>query len=236
MIKKPFFVLAFLFALSTMNAQELVAPSYGFSHSETAYITLADGTEINGTIKDIDRDEGLIEYIKLQDGAGKKHKLKPEDIKFMYLPPSGLDNLGKKLNFASDFKKWNDEKLNQTYLNDGYAYFETTDVKIKKKNSKLLMQLLNPSFSKEFRIYCDPYAKKTTGLGVGGVNFVGGDIKSFYVAKKNEPAFLLKKKDYKKEFLPLWKSCDKVISENPEPKWTDLTKHVVTYSECVESK
>ena len=236
MIKKPFFVLAFLFAISTMTAQELVAPSYGFSHSETAYITLADGTEINGTIKDIDRDEGVIEFIKLQDGAGKKHKLKPEDIKFMYLPPSGLDNLGKKLNFASDFKKWNDEKLNQTYLNDGYAYFETTDVKIKKKNSKLLMQLLNPSFSKEFRIYCDPYAKKTTGLGVGGVNFVGGDIKSFYVAKKNEPAFLLKKKDYKKEFLPLWKSCEKVIAENPEPKWTDLTKHAVTYSECVESE
>jgi hypothetical protein len=39
---------------------------------------LADGTEINGTIKDIDREKGLIEYIKLQDGAGKKHKLNPK--------------------------------------------------------------------------------------------------------------------------------------------------------------
>lgn len=234
MIKNPFLLLMLLFVCCTMNAQDLVSPSYGFSHSKTAYITLADGTEINGTIKDIDRDKGLIEYIKLQDGAGKKHKLKPEDIKFMYLPPSGLDNLGKKLNFLEDFKKWNDEKLNQDFLNQGYAYFETADVKIKKRNEKLLMQLLNPGFSKEFRIYCDPYAKETASLGVGGVKFVGGDIKSFYVAKKDAPAFLLKKKDYKKEFVPLWGSCEKVISGYPEIKWTEFVKHVITYSECVD--
>lgn len=234
MIKRPIFALMLLFAFGAMNAQELLTPSYGFSHSKTAYITLEDGTEINGTIKDIDRDKGLIEFIKLQDGAGKKHKLKPEHIKFMYLPPSGMDNLGKKLNFVSDFDKWNDEKLDQDFLNQGYAYFETADVKVKKKNSKLLMQLLNPGFSKEFKVYCDPYAKETASLGVGGVKFVGGDAKSYYVAKKDQPAFLLKKKEYKKEFVPLWKSCEKLIAETTEPKWGDFTKNIITYSECAE--
>ncbi|MCC9061660.1 YgdI/YgdR family lipoprotein [Flavobacterium piscisymbiosum] len=234
MIKRSFLTLIFLLLCCKMNAQELISPSYGFSHSKTAYITLADGTEINGTIKDIDRDKGLIEYIKLQDGTGKKHKLKPKDIKFMYLPPSGLDNLGKKMSFASNFKKWNDQKLNEDFLNQGYAYFETADVKVKKKDSKLLMQLLNPTFSKEFKVYCDPYAKQTTSLGVGGVKFLGGDLKSYYVAKKDSPAFLLKKKDYKKEFVPLWGSCDKVISEYKEIIWTDLVKHIITYSECVD--
>lgn len=235
MIKKTLLLLMFV-ACCTVNAQDLVSPSYGFSHSKTAYITLADGTEISGIIKDIDREKGLIEYIKLQDAAGKKHKLKPEDIKFMYLPPSGLDNLGKKLDFISDFQKWNDSSLNQEYIKEGYAYFETAPVKIKKKESKLLMQLLNPAFSKEFKIYCDPYAKETASLGVGGVKFVGGDAKSYYVAKKDTPAFLLKKKEYKKEFAPLWGSCEKLISATPEPKWTDLTKHAITYSECAESK
>lgn len=236
MIKKTLLLMMFLFAFTAVNAQDLINPSYGFSHNKTAYITLADGTELSGTIRDIDRDKGLIEYIKLQDAAGKKHKLKPEDIKYMYLPPSGLDKLGKSLDFISDFQKWNDDKLNQEYIKEGYAYFETANVKIKKRESKLLMQLLNPAFSKEFKIYCDPYAKETASLGVGGVKFVGGDAKSYYVAKKDSPAFLLKKKDYKKEFAPLWGSCEKLISANPEPKWTDLTKHVITYSECAESK
>lgn len=234
MTKKITLLMMLLFAFGVMNAQDLIAPSYGFSHNKTAYITLTDGTEISGTIRDIDREKGLIEYIKLQDAAGKKHKLKPEDIKFMYLPPSGLDKLTKKLDFISDMQKWNDDKLNQEYLKEGYAYFETTDVKIKKKQTKLLMQLLNPAYSKEFKIYCDPYAKETASIGVGGMKFVGGDAKSFYVAKKNEPAFLLKKKEYKKEFAELWKNCDKLISENPEPKWGDLTKHSITYSECVQ--
>jgi hypothetical protein len=233
MMKKILLLLMFV-ACCTMSAQDLVSPSYGFSHSKTAHITLADGTEISGIIKDIDREKGLIEYIKLQDAAGKKHKLKPEDIKFMYLPPSGLDNLAKKMDFVSDFQKWNDDKLNQEYIKEGYAYFETAAVKIKKKESKLLMQLLNPAFSKEFKIYCDPYAKETASLGIGGVKFVGGDAKSYYVAKKDAPAFLLKKKEYKKEFAPLWGSCEKLISANPEPKWTDLTKHAITYSECVD--
>ena len=61
-------------------------------------------------------------------------------------------------------------------------------------------------------------------------------IASDTLSKKDSPAFLLKKKDYKKEFVPLWGSCEKVIAANPEPKWTDLTKHIVSYSECTEAK
>jgi len=235
MIKKTLLLMMLLLAFTETKAQDLINPSYGFSHSKTAYITLTDGTELSGTIRDIDRDKGLIEFIKLQDAAGKKHKLKPEDIKHMYLPPSGLDNLTKKLDFISDYQKWNDDKLNQEYLKEGYAYFETADVQVKKKTSKLLMQLLNPAFSKELRIYCDPRAKETASFGVGGVKFVGGDAKSYYVAKKDAPAFLLKKKEYKKEFATLWSGCDKLITaSSADPKWTDLSKHAVTYSECAQ--
>tara|TARA_B110000879_G_scaffold85945_1_gene118642 strand:- start:214 stop:564 length:351 start_codon:yes stop_codon:yes gene_type:complete len=114
-----------------LNSQQLLTPSFGFSHKKTSYITLTDGTEINGTIKDIDRKKGLIKYIKIKNGAEKKHKLKPESIKFMYLPPSGLDKLSKVSGFLSNVDRWNDEKLNQYFLNKGYIYFELADVKIK---------------------------------------------------------------------------------------------------------
>ena len=117
-------------------AQELLSPSFSFSHKKTAYITLLDGTEIKGNIKDIDRKKGLIDFIKLKDGSGKKHKLNPDKIKHMYLPPSGVDKLGKALDFVTDVQKWQDEKLEQDLLNQGYIYFESTDVKIKKKNRR----------------------------------------------------------------------------------------------------
>jgi|TARA_B110000259_G_scaffold172414_1_gene204819 hypothetical protein len=47
-----------------LNSQQLLTPSFGFSHKKTSYITLTDGTEINGTIKDIDRKKDLLNILK----------------------------------------------------------------------------------------------------------------------------------------------------------------------------
>lgn len=222
----------FSFLSFGLNGQDLLSPSMTFSKKKTAYITLTDGTELQGNIRDIDRKKGLIDYIKIKDGAGKKHKLKPEDVQFMYLPPSGIDKLAKAMDFATDAQKWNNEKLEQDFLNQGYVYFELADVKIKKKNRKLLMQLLNPNFSKYVKVYDDPFAKETMSLGVGGVDLVGGNAKSYYISKEGAPAFKLKKKDYKKEFVPFWNSCKNIISEYKEQNWSDLVKHIIAYSEC----
>jgi len=227
------FVIATFISLSAF-AQELLTPSFTFSHKKTSYITLADGTEIQGTIKDLDRSKGLIEEVKIKDGNGKKHKFKPEDIKFMYLPPSGLDKLAKKLDVVYDVQKWEDGALDRERLNLGYIYFELADVKIKKKTKKLLVQLLNPTFSKKLKIYHDPLAKQTLSLGVGPLTVAGGIEKSYYVAKGNNAAFRLKKKHYDEEFNAMWSSCPDLIAKFPEKKWRDLTQHAVAYSECAE--
>ena len=43
--------------------------------------------------------------------------------------------------------------MNQEKLRDGYVYFELAEVQIKKKKTRMLqMQLLNPAFSKKFKI------------------------------------------------------------------------------------
>jgi len=232
MTKQLTLCLLLIFAVGQMIAQELLTPSHSFSHKKTAYVTLADGTEIQGNIKDIDRKKGLIEFIKLKDGAGKKHKLDAEEVKFMYLPPSGLDKLSKAYGAITDASKWTDEKMDQDLLNQGYIFFELADVKIKKKNRQLLMQLLNPTFSKQVKVYHDPFAKQTMGLGVAGIKVAGGIAKSYYVAKGDKPAFKLQKKNYKKEFMPMWNSCKKIITDYPDMKWSDLTEHVKNYSTC----
>ncbi|MFT3739299.1 MAG: hypothetical protein QM786_11115 [Breznakibacter sp.] len=214
------------------NAQQLLSPSFTFSHNKTAYVTLNDGTELKGTLKDIDRKKGLIKFVNLEDGTGKKHKLKPETIKYMYLPPSGVDKLSKAASFLTDMQKWNNEKMDQDLLNQGYVYFENTKVKIKKKEFTLLMQLLNPSFSRVVKVYHDPLAKSTASIGAGPVTLAGGDAKSYYIKIGEDAAFLVEKKNYKKEFVPLWKSCANVKEKYPEVKWTQLADHIITYTEC----
>ncbi len=224
------FVCALLFI--QLSAQSFLTPSFSFSHKKTAYLTLVDGTEIQGTIKDIDRKKGLIEEIKIKDGNGKNKKYKPEEVKFMYLPPSGFDKLTKAMDFMGDAQKWNDDKLNQDFLNQGYIYFELSDVKVKKKTMKLLMQLLNPTFSKNVKVYHDPFAGETMSVGVAGVDVAGGNAKSYYIAKGSNAAFRLKKKDYDTEFKPMWGKCDALMAKYAKIKWSELVDHVLAFSAC----
>ncbi len=69
-------------------------------------------------------------------------------------------------------------------------------------------------------------------LGVGMVDVVGGNAKSYYIAKDSEPAFRIKKKNYKNEFIPLWGNCPEVINGFTDQKWSDLVKHITVFSEC----
>lgn len=224
-----------LFGVLSFNcvSQELLSPSFSFSHKKTSFVTLNDGKEIKGEIDDIDRKKGLISFVKIVDESGKKHKLKAEDVKFMYLLPSGLDKLSKTLDALTDAQKWNNEKLNQDLLQQGYVYFEQSQVKIKKKTYNLLMQLLNPTFSKSVKIYHDPLAKETASVGIGPVTLAGGNAKSYFIKMGNELAYKIEKKNYKKEFSVLWNKCDKLKTVK-DIKWSELSKHIVEYTDCVK--
>ncbi len=234
MIKKIFFIALISAVFSQANAQNLLSPSYGFSHKKTSYVTLIDGKEIKGTIKDLDREKGLIEFVKIKDGNGKKHKLDAEDIKYMYLPPSGLDKLSTAMDFLTDAQKWTDEKLDQDLLNQGYAYFELSNVKVKKKEKQLLMQLLNPEFSKKVKVYHDPYAKETASAGIGGITVAGGKAKSYYIKIGDDAAYKVQKKRYDEEFTPLWNKCKALVKKYTDVKWSELGQHVLDYSNCEE--
>lgn len=232
MIKKLFIFAVLLSFANFLGAQELLTPSFTFSHKKPSYITLTDGNVIEGEIKDLDRKKGLIEEIKIKDTNGKKHKLEPSEVKYMYLPPSGLSNLSKKMDFVHNASKWTNDKLNQDFLNNGYVYFETVDVKVKKKTRTLLMQLLNPDFSKIVKVYHDPYAKETASLGIGGVKVAGGIAKSYYLLTDNDKvAYKIEKKEYKDSFSKMWSDCAN-LAKAEDKKWSDLTKHVITYTEC----
>ena len=153
----------------------------------------------------------MIKEIKIENEQGRKETLMPEDIQHMYLPKSGWQQFGDAMDFISDATQWDNETLEYKLVNEGYIYFEQAEVKVKKKQMTLLMQLLNPSFSSRIRVYHDPFAQESMGLSLAGVNVVGHIDKSYYLAKVGETALRQKMKDYDKYFYQLFDNCPEVI-------------------------
>ena len=224
------FLFVFLLIACSLSAQEFASPSFSFSHKKPAYVTLNDGTVLEGEIKDLDRKKGLIEEVKISVN-GKKKKLDPSEIKYMYLAPSGWDNMTNALDKMYDAQRW-DEDLDANKLKEGYVYFETVDVMVKKKKRTLLMQLLNPATAKGIRVYHDPFAKETMSAGVGGIKVAGGNAKSYYVKRGSAVAYRLFKKTYDEQYQKLFNGCDDVLKAENAMKWSGFQDHVNAFAAC----
>lgn len=221
--------------LASASAQKFDVPMVTCSGKKVSYLTLTDGTQVEGLMKDLGFKKGLIAKMKFEPVDGSKVKLKPASIKHMYLPPSGIEKLGKTLEFAHDAQMWKSRDVDQEIINKGYVYYEQTDVLIKKKKMKLMMQLLNSSFSDGIKIYNDPFANETTSVGVAGITVAGGDAKSYYIKKGNGTAYRLYKKNYDKEFPKVFSDCPKLKSDPTAGKWSSIEAHVHTYAtECAK--
>ena len=233
-MKIKFFTLSFLLFTSLASfAQDFLDGSFTFSSNKESYITLKDGQEIVGFIDDIDRKKGLIEEITIKDMDKKKIKLKPEDVKHMYIAPSGFDKLGKGVNVMNNMTKWDEDKsAHAAHIKDGYVFFESTEVMIKKEKRTLLMQLVNPGFARGIKVYFDPRASESASLGIGGITVAGGGAKSYYFKKGDKIAFKMEKKNYDDEFENLYGDCPDFKKEfAKEQGWSKVEKHVFFYSE-----
>jgi hypothetical protein len=219
------FLLAF--CSNSMMAQDFLEGAERFSSKKESFLTLKDGTEVTGFIKDLDRKKGLIKKIELKVD-GKKVKYKPEDVDFMYLMPSGWDKFARGYDNLFDLtEQQKDRSLNQELIKEGYVYFETVDVKIKKKTRTLLMQLVNPGYDTKIRVYHDPFASESASLGFGGLKVAGGHKKSYYVKKGDDVAYKLKSKSYKKEWKNLFAECKKIDKAfKGKMKWKSFSQHI----------
>ncbi|MBI1224723.1 MAG: hypothetical protein GC192_05765 [Bacteroidetes bacterium] len=224
--KISLFLALVLLATASLKAQDFLEPSFSFSGKKIAYLTMMDGSEKQVYVKNIDRKKGLIEEIKIEDESGKKSKLKPEQIKHMYLPQSGWDKMNKALDQAYDAQKWDNDALDPNKFKEGYVYFEQAEVMVKKKKMTMLMQLLNPAFCTKIKVYHDPYAGETASLGVGPLTMAGGDEKSYYVSVRGQTAFKLQKKNYDEEFNKMYGMCSTLKAKFDKIKWSEFNEHV----------
>ncbi len=218
----------------TAFGQKFIPAFDTFSGKKVAYVTLEDGTQVQGTIKDLDRKKGQIESIKLRTSDGKKVEYDAEEIKHMYLPPSGFDKFVKTMDFMNDATQWGDD-IDAEVIQKGYAYIEKTEVTYKKKTRVLLMQLVNPSFTGKMRVYTDPYARETASVGIGGLTVAGGDEKSYFIKKDDNPAFKLEKKAYKESFKIIFEECPELLKKGgKKPDWLQLAEHVAEFNQCTK--
>ncbi|MCU0340918.1 MAG: hypothetical protein MUE30_13620 [Spirosomaceae bacterium] len=220
-----------VFTLTSASAQDFIPAYDRFSGKETSYIMLEDGTKLEGTLDDLDRRKGLIEEVTIKDAAGKKIKLKPDQIKAMYLMPSGYSKLSTSLDVGTKVKKWDAKYIDSDIIKKGYAYFEKAKVALKKDQEMLLMQLLNPGYNTKIKVFQDPFAAETMRIGVGGFTMAGGDDKSYYVQVGDQVARKVKKKEYDdlyKEFFAGCPSLLKTISE--KIRWTEFSQHIYQFT------
>ncbi|MCB0479197.1 MAG: hypothetical protein KDC84_13600 [Crocinitomicaceae bacterium] len=226
------FALILLLTFGSSFGQSLSAPQETISKKKPAYITYVNGEEIQAFIKSYKVKKGLFKSIKIEKADGTVANVPATEIKSMYAAPTGFEKLMNKVDFLSDIEKWGNEEIKGDYLNQGYGFYEQSKVKVKKKEQVLLLQLLNPSFCKSVKVYNDPFAKKTAGVGVAGVG-VGYQDKSYYMKKANEEvAYLIEKKDYKGDFETIWKNCAGVKAKYEKIKWNEFVQHLISYTEC----
>lgn len=232
-------MILFLAFTTSVFAQDFQKPADRFSKKEMCYFYLHDGTEIQGKIDDLDRKKGLIKQVEIYvDGdKKKKKKLKPADINYMYLKPSGFDKFAKKYDDMFDLQSYEmDRSVDIEKIQEGYVLFESTEVMIKKKKRTLLLQLLNPSFAKDIKVYYDPFARQTASAGIGGMTLAGGDAKSYFVKVRDEVATKVKKKNYKDHYEDMYKGCKDVSRKYKKVKWINFREHILLYNDKCSSK
>ena len=192
---------------------------------------MESGDEIEGTVKKLKRKKGLIKEIEITLKSGKKQVIPIEDINYAYLPQSGWDKYLKITDFMTDGTQWMDGDYDLERIKEGYAYFEKSEVMVKKKKMVLLVQLLNPGTCSRIKVYHDPFATETMSAGIGGVKLVGGNDKSYYISKDNEVAVKLAKKIYKKSFADVYGDCKDIKKEFGDARWSEFEETLFGYNE-----
>lgn len=224
--------------LTLKEKEKMAAFADGFSsysRKKPAYVTLKNGTEIEGKIKKLNRKKGQIRGLKIETAEGKK-EIPASEIQSLYMAPSGLDKLQKMNNYMTSMERWGRTDIKDV-ANKGYSLYtnQRVSLKNKKKEAEYLMQMVNPSYGKLIQVYNDPFAGETASIGFGGLKLAGGIAKSYYV-RKGDKIMWLHKRDFKENFESLFFDNEKFKKEyeGKKIKWSLLGVYILDYTRFSE--
>ena len=216
------FCLLQILAIQTMSAQQFLPAIERFSGSKPGYLILKTGEKIEFTLDDLDRKKGLIIRVEGKSLDGKKFKYEADQIQELGLNPSNYAQLSAFSESTRSIAKMQRNKVHETSRDLVLFYNERLD----DQNREALLQLINPGFDSQIRVYDDPFAAETLGVGFAGVQLTGGMDMSYYV-KTSGKVIRLKKKNYDEMFRPLFDSCPAVMAKYGKKfAWRDFCYHV----------
>lgn len=238
-MKKPLSLIAIIILLLTgfstvIQAQDFLPAYDRFSGKEPVYITLEDGTQLVGTLEGVNRKKNQIESVSFKDSVGNPKKFSADEIKSAYLRPSDYSKMMTDVMNVEKVQTWDNTYIRNDLIAQGYCYFEKAKVDIKGETSTLLLQLLNPGFSSKIKVFYDPYASETGGIGYAGLKLTGGEDKSYYVQVGDKVARKTKKKDYDSLYKEFYSGCSELLQKlEKDHKWSDFAKHIYAFTfEC----
>lgn len=197
-------------------------------------ITLANGEEVTGKLKSAVFLNGYLDKVTLKKANKEKLKLKPADITRLAIKASKLVKLSMIMESASSIKEMTHTNFDEI-VNREYIIFETAG-RHTKAGKLRLMQLLNPGFDSQIKVFVNPNANKTAGISLGGNRITGGMVRSYLFLKDGTKTIIVRKSNYKKDFLELYQNCPKMLSvfEGNKIKWDDVAGHVFAYDQACQ--
>lgn len=194
-------------------------------------VTLVSGEQIEGKLGSGSMINGYLNNftVKLENGA--KAKFKPEEVVRLSVKASKLAKLAMIVESGSSVSEAVTTNFDEI-VNRDYIIFETA-MRHNKASKHRLMQLLNPGFDSQLKVFADPNAKETRGIGIQGVKLTGGTDKSYLFVQNDQKAVLVKKGSYKKDFVDLYGNCPKMLQvfAGEKLKWSDVAGHVFAYDQ-----
>ena len=177
-MQKILILLVCLLATTSLLAQGFAPRILMFSSKKPSFITMTDGTERAVLFKRATRKKGLLKKVVVSDTlGGENEKIMAADIQSMRLAPSALGKFAAFSESSSSIKEMQNKDATSALKRD-YVYFEQAI--LSKKGVPVLLQVVNPGFDSKIKVYDDPRARETAGLGVAGVQVTGGLLASYY--------------------------------------------------------
>lgn len=217
-----------LLTIETLFAQGFIAPVEDLTSAQ-CQVTLHNGEAFSGKIRMAMIVNGTLRSINVKKENGEKGKYKAEQIKMLRVKMTGLAKIDAFVNSTSSIKEMQNTNLEEV-IDREYVIYEQALLP-KKKDKFALLQLLNPGFDERIKVYHDPAAKETKGIGVAGVKLTGGEDKSYLIVKDGDKSMKIKKGSFKKVYPELFGDCEKMTDfGNDKIKFGELAGYVAYFN------